>query len=74
MGANAFPGIGNISHDGLFFAAAYAEDGLQTIKDQLQNVVAFPGRVFNELVQSSNDDATNDKPFNGFHGNKAKVL
>jgi hypothetical protein len=74
MGANAFPGIGNVSHDGLLFDAAYAEDGFQSFEEHLQNVVAFPGGVFNKLIQGSNDDATNDEPFHGAHNHKAKIL
>jgi len=42
MGANAFPGIGNISHDGLFLFAAHAENRFQAFEKHLQNVVAFP--------------------------------
>jgi hypothetical protein len=72
MGANAFPGIGNVSHDGLL--AASAEDGFQAFKEHLQNVVAFPRGVFNKLIQSGNDDATNDEPFHGAHNHKAKIL
>jgi hypothetical protein len=72
MGANAFPGIGDVSHDGLL--AASAEDSFQAFEEQLQNVVAFPGGVFNKLIQGSNDDATNNEPFNGLHSHKAKIL
>jgi len=44
MGAYTSPRIGNISHDGLL--AASAEDSFQSFKQQLQNVVAFPRRIF----------------------------
>jgi hypothetical protein len=37
----------------------------------LNNVVAFVRSALNNLVYGSNDNAANDKPFDGGHGDKA---
>ena len=74
MGANAFPRIGNISHDGLFLFAAHAENRFQAFEEHLQNVIAFPRRVFNKLIQGANNNAANNEPFNSAHDYRAKTL
>ena len=53
-------------------SALNAEDGLQAFNEKLENVIAFPRRVIQDLVCSSNKDAANYEPFCAAHGKQCE--
>jgi hypothetical protein len=54
-------------------SALHFKNCLQASQDKLNNVVAFERSALNHLVDSSNNNAANNKPFKGFHG-KTKLF